>query len=314
MERLISVVVCTHNRALYLKKTIDSLKNQTLDHDKFQVIVVDNNSVDSTKELVLSYCDDFNIKYVFEQKIGLSYTRNTGLQNVDTEYVAYLDDDAVADENWLENIICSFNTKKPKPSCIGGKVTAIWESEKPGWLDDQLICSLGIIDWGEDAYQIESLEQNWLIGANIAFDVSVIRSLGGFAEGLDREGKNLLSNGDILIQKNFIDAGYVCMYDPNVRVSHHVPANRLDKSWFHKRYYWQGKSDAKMDLLENNLTRLDCLESAKVKFIDFIKDRKNISSLIFSDSTPEKFRIKCFNLIKLGQISGYFSLGLLGRL
>ena len=92
----ISAVICTHNRAAYLQKAIQSLIEQTLPKDQYEIIVVDNSSTDNTKQVVsrlqaaclrsqektdacglqLEACD--LVRYVFEPVLGLSQARNTG--------------------------------------------------------------------------------------------------------------------------------------------------------------------------------------------------------------------------------------------
>src|SRR6476620_7050027 len=105
----ISAIICTHNRAAYLGAAIDSLLIQDFP-DNFEVVVVDNASSDyaspessasRTREVVEARLGDRRLKYVWEPEIGLSVARNTGAKEAGSEILAYLDDDAVAEPNWL---------------------------------------------------------------------------------------------------------------------------------------------------------------------------------------------------------------------
>jgi len=79
MALKLSVVVCTYNRAQLLTEALDSVCNQTLDKSRYEIIVVDNNSADGTRELVGEFCRRFsNVRYCFEPQQGLSYARNRG--------------------------------------------------------------------------------------------------------------------------------------------------------------------------------------------------------------------------------------------
>ncbi|MGD8380729.1 MAG: glycosyltransferase, partial [Syntrophobacterales bacterium] len=93
----ISVIVCTYNRAELLGGTLRTLCHQTLDTSEYEVIVVDNNSTDNTREVVDEFCRrSSNVRYCFEPQQGLSHARNQGLQEAKGKYVAYIDDDARA--------------------------------------------------------------------------------------------------------------------------------------------------------------------------------------------------------------------------
>lgn len=98
-----SVIIVTYNRAELLKKCIDSLSNQTVSPN--EIIIVDNNSTDNTKEVVENYKKKLNIKYVFESKKGIAYARNSGIRNSSYDLVVFIDDDCVAEKDWLELMI-----------------------------------------------------------------------------------------------------------------------------------------------------------------------------------------------------------------
>ena len=132
----LSVIIPAHNRASYLSKSIESVLNQSLDRDSYEIMVVDNASSDNTEEVVSSFSEQ-GVRYVFEERLGLSYARNTGIESASGRYVAFLDDDAVADASWLESIV-NFFRDFPEAGAVGGKVFPIYEKEKPKWLSKDL--------------------------------------------------------------------------------------------------------------------------------------------------------------------------------
>lgn len=102
----ISVVVCTFNRADILPLALQSLCEQTPHHDQTEIIVVDNNSPDNTRQVVDEFIEKYpNIRYCFEPIQGLSHARNRGWREARGEYVGYLDDDAKAPPEWLHSAI-----------------------------------------------------------------------------------------------------------------------------------------------------------------------------------------------------------------
>lgn len=103
-----------------MKDTIISIAQQTLQPD--EVIVVDNDSNDNTKDVVLSFAGLLNIKYIFEPVRGIPYARNTGIKNASGDIIAFIDDDCVADENWLKFIEAAF-TRDPNIGAVGGELS-----------------------------------------------------------------------------------------------------------------------------------------------------------------------------------------------
>ncbi len=104
---LVSVVIPVYNGEKTLKECLDSVVNQT--YENYEVIVVDNNSTDSTKEIISQY---EKAKYVFEGKPGRGAARNAGIDNSHGEIIAMIDCDCVAEENWLEELIMPIIYKK----------------------------------------------------------------------------------------------------------------------------------------------------------------------------------------------------------
>ena len=304
MNVLISAIICTHNRAQYLAKAIQSLVDQRTPKDQYEIIIVDNCSTDSTKEVVEQFSSVNNIRYIYESTLGLSYARNTGWRNARGKYVAYLDDDAIACPVWLDKILEVFETVTPRPGCVGGKIYPIWEGTRPKWLSDWLLHCLPVVDWSDTPHVLDDLRMEWLAGANIALPADLLKSLGGFTSDLDRVGNNLLSSGDVFLEKQIIKMGYSCYYHPDIAIRHHIFESRLNQSWFIRRYYWQGVSDAVMQILQERPSRLQRLRLAVSKAIVLLRSPKKIIKLILPTNNPERFTEKCFALITLGHIYG----------
>jgi glycosyltransferase involved in cell wall biosynthesis len=116
----ISAAIITFNRAEWLKDALASLTRQTRPPD--EVVVVDNGSKDHTKDVVLNFSDRLNIKYVYEPVRGIPHARNTAIKNATGDIIVSIDDDCVADENWLKQIEKPF-IKDPHIGIVGGNVT-----------------------------------------------------------------------------------------------------------------------------------------------------------------------------------------------
>ncbi len=304
MNVLISAIICTHNRAEYLAKAIQSLVDQRTPEDQYEIIIVDNCSTDSTKEAVEQFSSVNNIRYIYESTLGLSYARNTGWRKARGKYVAYLDDDAIACPTWLDKILEVFETVTPRPGCVGGRVYPIWEGPRPTWLSDWLLHCLPVMDWSDTPHVLDDLRMEWLAGANIAFPTDLLKSLGGFTSELDRVGNSLLSSGDVFLEKQIMKVGYSCFYHPDIAIKHHVFESRLNQSWFTRRYYWQGVSDAVMQILQERPSTLRRLRLAVSKAVILVRSPKSVMKLILPTNNPRRFTEKCFALITLGHIYG----------
>jgi len=241
----ISVVICTHNRAQSLKRTLHSLTTQTLPHSEFEVIVVDNASTDDTQTVVTSFAD-LPVRYIFESSVGLSIARNTGWQNAHNPYVVFIDDDAEADPVWLESILKTFAARVDQAVVVGGKVELVFPVQKPAWLEESLLFCLGNIDVGPGTIILDTTPF-YLPGCNLAVSKQTLLDHGGFPTLLGRKGDNLLSGEEILLQQKIKAAGGSRIYTEAAQVKHHVERSRLTKKWFLKRMYWEGVTNKKIE-------------------------------------------------------------------
>jgi glycosyltransferase involved in cell wall biosynthesis len=310
MNMLISAIICTHNRPKFLETAIQSLVDQPLPVDQFEVIVVDNCSAnDSTKQVVDKFLPYTNVRYIYEPTLGLSYARNTGWRAARGKYAAYLDDDAVACSGWLQKIIETFESVQPRPGCVGGKAIPIWEGARPPWLSDWLLHGLTLLNWTDTPHRIEDIRTEWLVGANIAFQVDLLQHLGGFTSKLDRVGTNLLSSGDVFLEKQIMKEGFTCHYQPEISIGHHITQSRLTQAWFTRRYYWQGVSDSVMEMLEVAPSRLKRYLLATRRAGRLLRSPGKLVDLVLAGNHPDRFTTKCFTLIELGHIMGLLGQG-----
>ncbi len=236
----ISAIICTHNRDMYLGAAIDSLLAQ--EATALEVIVVDNGSTDRTREVV-ELKSHPRLKYVFEPVLGLSVARNTGAKASRGEIIAYLDDDAVASDRWLQ-VLSTAYANNEKLAIAGGKVTLLWPEgiQAPSWLSPGLAGNLGAYDLGN---QMLLIDRPGLTprGLNYSLRRSFLAEIGGFDPQLGRVGKNLLSNEELQMTELALQAGWQVAYLPDALVAHNVSPERLNRSWFLRRGWWQGISE-----------------------------------------------------------------------
>ena len=242
----ISVIICTHNRADLLGQCINSMYAQSLDPDRYEVIVVDNGSTDHTRDICRQYSGQSNFVYISEPVLGLSQARNTGWKVAKGIYIGYIDDDATAAPRWLELALYCFKNIDPQPEWVGGAVSLDWEIDPPTWMTDDYENTLGRIYWGEQPRFLTGRGER-LGGLNSFFRRDVLEELGGFDVQLGRIGKSLLSAEETQLQHRITATGGHLFYHPEVSVKHFVPKERIDSRWFYRRFYWGGRSDILME-------------------------------------------------------------------
>jgi glycosyltransferase involved in cell wall biosynthesis len=237
----ISAIICTYNREEYLGAAIDSLLQQ--DFYSYEVIVVDNASSDRTREIVAERLSHPRLNYVYEPVAGLSVARNTGAREARAAILAYLDDDAVANPLWLKTIYNAYESNE-KLAIAGGKVTLLVPDSTtlPNWLSSELMGSLGAYDLGDALVYIKNPGLTPR-GLNYSLRRTFLEQVGGFNVNLGRIGKNLLSNEELHMTELALQRGWQVAYLPDALVAHNVAPERLKRSWFLNRGWWQGISE-----------------------------------------------------------------------
>lgn len=304
IELPISIVLCTRNRAELLAEAIASVARQDFSYADYEIIVVDNGSTDRTAEVVRQFNHGPNVRYLREESIGLCIARNSGWRAAVGRYVVFFDDDAIAEPGWLSAIMDAFERSPRTIAVIGGPVRPIWEEHRPVWLADQVACSLTIVDWGQSEKIIPDVRREWLVGANMVVPKAVLSEIGGFHPWLDRVGNNLLSSGDVFLQKEIMRRGYQCLYVPAMSISHRVPASRLNQRWFERRFFWQGISDAVMHLIDGMPSPAQRLRLAFSVGMGVVGSRRKVASLLFRTERQDVFTSRCLALIEIGFVAG----------
>jgi glucosyl-dolichyl phosphate glucuronosyltransferase len=252
---VISVIICTRNRAKSLAKTLDSLKlMRDPDGVEWELIVVDNNSNDDTKRVVHDFKKSapFPVRYAFEPRPGLSRARNSGIFLALSEcsggdaVIAFTDDDVVIHESWLSELARASH----RSDCIGfaGRIVAIWNCPKPSWFEDAESYGGAIVqfDQGDEEKAVD-----YAVGANMAFRRCAFERHGFFRPDIGL-GTNLPSGDEVEFCSRLVGAGETLMYVPQAVISHPVEQNRANKPYFRKHAWVNGRYEAAMSGFSQN--------------------------------------------------------------
>ena len=239
---MIAVLIATYNRAALLAETLDELAQSRTDPAlPWEVVVVDNNSSDGTREVVLSRQARFPVplRYVFEEKQGRSAALNTAIGVTAAPFLLFTDDDVRVDPGWL---LAGATALRDGADYVGGPVAPIWETPPPPWLDlsrGDLWGTIAICNYGNERFVYEE-RQRVPLGANMGVRRSLVERVGGFRTDLGRTtGRRVLGQEVPELLARARAAGLRGVYVPQMTVRHHIPAWRLTKRYF--RQWWTGK-------------------------------------------------------------------------
>lgn len=238
---VLSVIVCTFNRVDLLPDCLTALVNQDLDKSLFEVIVINNNSTDSTQEVAETFTIHHNFRVVFEYNQGLSHARNRGWLEAKGKYVAFIDDDAKADPHWCKRIVDAFNTVNPTPVVVGGEIHPWYEVHPPNWFCDDF----EIRSWGKEKGFLKAPQGAYgFSGSNMTFSKDILIKYGGFSPDFGMVGNKMRMGEETeLFIKIFKDYPYF-WYDPAIQVKHFVPSKNM-KVWYRfKRNFSSGLAGA----------------------------------------------------------------------
>ena len=132
---VLSITICTYNRLEYLKKCLTSILDQTQGSQIIEINIIDNNSTDNTKNYIAERQKEFpEINYYIEKKQGISHARNLSFKVCKGDFLAFVDDDAVINKNWLESLLNELKTQNQN-IVYGGPIYPKFETEPEKWID-----------------------------------------------------------------------------------------------------------------------------------------------------------------------------------
>ena len=246
----LSVVICTYNRADLLLFCLKALSHQTLTPGLFEILVVDNNSTDNTRLVTEDFSEkQFPVRYILEMKQGPNHARNRGIREAKGKYIACLDDDARAAPDWLKRIYETFETTKPQPLAIGGKIIPWYETAPPAWFTDDF----EIRSYGDKTGFLNTKKARYgFASGNIALPKIVLEEYKGFGEDFGIiNGKFKVGEDSDLFHRiwknNLTHADSIFWYDPAILVEHWTPARNWQFTYRLKRSHSAGEALAQIE-------------------------------------------------------------------
>ena len=231
----LSIIICSYNRASYISDALTSLYGQSSGLDDFEVIIVDNNSTDNTKEVYAQWRQtntNGQFTFISEMQQGASFARNTGAAIAKGEWVCFMDDDAVATTDYVKNIIKHIQDQ-PFIVGFGGRIIPKYIPGEPKWMSYYVSSLVGNFDYAPTACAFEN--GKYPLESNMIVKKSVYDQIGGFnvnlpgVVGILRIG----GEGKELFYK-IIALGHTIYYDPSICVHHVVEVKKLTSEYMYR--------------------------------------------------------------------------------
>ena len=187
----LSIIVCIYNGERILKQALNSLVNQNYPKEKYEIILINDGSKDESEKICLNFIkENMNeypvIRYVSQENKGLSMARNLGIALSKGEIVAFIDQDAVADNNWIKNLAYEFDVDQDL-MVIGGKTEI---------LNNQCWFANFIFITHYKTYN----NQIAIVGTNMAYKKVIFKKVGGFYKAFKH-----LGDESVFLRKNIFN-------------------------------------------------------------------------------------------------------------
>lgn len=183
-----------------------------------------------------------------DENLGAARSRNRAVERADGEVVAFFDDDAVADEQWLNELVRCYT--EYDAVAAGGQMTPIWLAGQPSFLPAEFYWLIGVTYAG---FPDEVTEVRNTFASNLSFRKSTFEALGGFNPDIGPKGGSLLQSAETdLCARLAEETGEQVLYNPAAKVGHKIYQYRTDPLFLLRRAFWQGVSKRGMQMYSDS--------------------------------------------------------------
>ncbi|MFI3259133.1 MAG: glycosyltransferase [Rikenellaceae bacterium] len=251
MEKRLSLIVATYNRADKVLITLRSIIEQQADPSLWEAIIVNNNSTDSTAEVVSKFISEnprFDIRLVREHRQGLSYARNCGIESSVAPLIAIIDDDEEVVPTYISSYIQFFDTH-PEVASAGGAVIARYESRCPKWMSH--LVEIPIVNPISERATAAPFPKGKIPGGgNMAIRRIAIEKYGAFDPELGRRGDQLLGGEESNLFDRLRRGGEQVWFVPEAAIYHIIPDSKLTLEYQRKLWFNIGVSQLRRGRIE----------------------------------------------------------------
>ncbi len=239
----LSLIIATYNRAESLLVTLGSVVSQNIAAERWECIIVNNNSKDNTQQTTETFIANYpglNIRIVLEEKQGLSHARNRGIAESCGEIIAIIDDDEVINEGFIAAYI-DFFAENSQVASAGGKIIPRYKESRPRWMSHYTELPIANpLDLGEEVKRFPKGRIPG--GGNMAIRREALVKYGIFDPELGRKGNRLIGGEESDLFERLAKNGEECWYVPGAVMWHIIPPEKLTCEYFDKLAFNVGVS------------------------------------------------------------------------
>lgn len=240
----ISIAICTWNRAASLAITLETLHAACrATRSVSEVLIVNNNSTDSTDAVIESYAAKLPIRRVFEPRPGISYARNAAIEAAVGDYVVWTDDDVLVDRGWVSAYVAAFRAH-PDAGLFGGAIIPLFEGETPRWLAsawNSVGTAYGFRDFGQRPLPLH--RDRLPYGANFAVRRHELNSVRCNPRLGRRPGNYWLVGEETQLFAKLLAQGVQGWWVPAAKVRHRIPPHRQTVGYLRQYFIGCGKTE-----------------------------------------------------------------------
>ena len=266
---VLSITICTYNRIEYLKKCLKSILDQTQGSKIIEINIIDNNSTDATKDYVTKLQKKFpEVNYFVEKKQGISFARNLSFEVCKGMFLAFVDDDAVINKNWLEALLNELKNQNEN-IIYGGPIYPNFESIPEDWIDkDYFIRKFK----DTDGFLGTIKSKEGFSGGNMCIAKNLFLKSEKFNTEIGMTGGNLgLGEEPDFFYKLIMKNKDIKLYNiSEMSITHSEASYKLEKEYLKERIILNANQFTKRTIFHENLITSIIILKIKV-FIQFFK-------------------------------------------
>lgn len=236
----VDIVIASRNRSHKLNTTLASIC-RAVDQSEVpvQVIVVDNNSIDSTANVINKWSRHLNILSLFEGKLGKNAALNKAIAHISSELVVFTDDDVIVDNQWV-NALCRSMWQWEEVSVFGGRVEVAFPLGTPEWIKSP---RFRFRSYAFAAYSpsLDSGPADIIpVGPNYAIRRTAIKKV-RFDETVGPQGKSYRMGSETELLWRLKDRGHLFAYVPGAVVTHQIDSHQVQVDHLLQRAFNAGR-------------------------------------------------------------------------
>lgn len=248
VKPMLTVLMATHNGARTLPTVLDAYCSLVAPPGGWKLVIIDNASTDTTKEVIAAFTQRLPLIYLFEPKRGKNAALNTGLGHTEGGLIVCTDDDAVPYPDWLVQLRLAADAR-PAFSIFGGRIVPRWETDPEPW----------ILKWAaldtmfaltDPAWEEGPLTPKRVFGPNSAYRADIFKSGQTFDAAIGPAGSNYAMGSEYELNVRLMRAGLTAWHCKQAVVEHMIRKEQMNREWLLGRSFRQGRGLYRVEVRE----------------------------------------------------------------